>query len=253
MFDSEKVKELNELELIVYTFILENMDQVVEWTIREFSNHCHVSTSTILRCLSKLGFSGYSEFKFSLKEKLMKSRQTFESFYEANVHVDAFLKKVNNESYHVVLDPAIELISLHDHLIFTGIGTSGTLGTYGARYFCNLQFNAYSITDPFIPVPTRGLEKTLVIVLSVSGETGEVIKQIENFKRYGAKILSITNDQHSTIAQLSDCNISYYMPDVSGPDPTDNAINLTTQVPVIALLEILAHQAYQKENTINLK
>ncbi len=51
------------------------------------------------------------------------------------MHVDAFLKKVNNESYHVVLDPAIELISLHDHLIFTGIGTSGTLGTYGARYF----------------------------------------------------------------------------------------------------------------------
>ena len=240
MFDSEKVKELNELELIVYTFILENMNQIVEWTIREFSNHCHVSTSTILRCLSKLGFSGYSEFKFSLKEKLTKSRQTFESFYEANVHVD-------------VLDPAIELISLHDHLIFTGIGTSGTLGTYGARYFSNLQFNAYSITDPFIPVPTRGLEKTLVIVLSVSGETGEVIKQIENFKRYGAKILSITNDQHSTIAQLSDCNISYYMPDVSGPDPTDNAINLTTQVPVIALLEILAHQAYQKENAINLK
>ena len=26
MFDSEKVKELNELELIVYTFILENMN-----------------------------------------------------------------------------------------------------------------------------------------------------------------------------------------------------------------------------------
>lgn len=30
MFDSEKVKELNELELIVYTFILENMNQIVE-------------------------------------------------------------------------------------------------------------------------------------------------------------------------------------------------------------------------------
>ena len=87
-----------------------------------------------------------------------------------------------------------------------------------------------------------------MIALSVSGETVEIIKQIEDFKRFGAQILSITNDQHSTIARLADFNISYYMPEVSGPDPTDEAINLTTQVPVVALLEILAQQAYQREN-----
>ncbi|GAA2917073.1 MurR/RpiR family transcriptional regulator [Enterococcus pseudoavium] len=248
MFDSQKVKELNELEMIVYTFIIENMEQISGLTIRDLSESCHVSTSTILRCLNKLGYSGYSEFKYALKEYLTQKGQSFEAFYDANVHVDAFLKKVNNESYHIVLDPAIDLILSNKHLVFTGIGTSGTLGTYGARYFSNLQFNSYSITDPFIPVPKRGLDTTLVIALSVSGETVEIIKQIEDFKRFGAQILSITNDQHSTIARLADFNISYYMPEVSGPDPTDEAINLTTQVPVVALLEILAQQAYQREN-----
>ena len=247
MFDSQKVKDLNELELIVYTFIVENIERVGEMTIRDLSDNCHVSTSTILRCLNKLGYSGYTEFKYSLKENLSKNGQSFEAFYDANVHVDAFLKKVNNESYHTDIDPAIDLILASKHLVFSGIGTSGTLGTYGARYFSNLLFNAYAITDPFIPVPTRGVDTTLVIALSVSGETVEIIKQIENFKRYGAKILSITNDQHSTIAQLADFNISYYMPEVTGPDPTEEFINLTTQVPVIALLEILAHQAYQRE------
>ena len=247
MFDSQKVKELNELELIVYTFIVENMDRVGGMTIRDLSESCHVSTSTILRCLNKLGYSGFTEFKYALKENLSREGQSFEAFYDANVHVDAFLKKVNNESYHTVIDPAIDLIMDSKHLVFSGIGTSGTLGTYGARYFSNLQFNAYAITDPFFPVPTRGLDTTLVIALSVSGETVEIIKQIEDFKRYGAKILSVTNDQHSTIAQMADFNISYYMPEVTGPDPTEEFINLTTQVPVIALLEILAHQAYQRE------
>ncbi|MBO0454386.1 MULTISPECIES: MurR/RpiR family transcriptional regulator [Enterococcus] len=248
MFDSQKVKELNELELLVYTFIVENMERIGGLTIRDLSDSCHVSTSTILRCLNKLGYSGYAEFKYALKENLSRQGQSFEAFYDANVHVDAFLKKVNNESYHVVIDPAIELILNSKHIVFSGIGTSGTLGTYGARYFSNLLFNAYAITDPFIPVPTRGLDTTLMIALSVSGETVEIIKQIESFKRYGAKILSITNDQHSTIAQMADFNISYYMPEVAGPDPTEESINLTTQVPVIALLEILAHQAYQREN-----
>lgn len=250
MFDSQKVKDLNELELIVYTYIVENIEQIGKLTIRDLSDGCHVSTSTILRCLNKLGFSGYSEFKYALKENLAQKGQSFEAFYDANVHVDAFLKKVNNESYHTTLDPAVDLIVNSKHLVFSGIGTSGTLGTYGARYFSNLLFNAYAITDPFSPVPTKGLDTTLTIALSVSGETVEIIKQIEDFKRYGAKILSITNDQHSTIAQMADFNISYYMPEVTGPDPTEEFINLTTQVPVIALLEILAHQAYQREHGI---
>lgn len=36
-----------------------------------------------------------------------------------------------------------------------------------------------------------------------------------------------------------------------GPHLTDEAINLTTQVPVIALIEILAHQAYKREMATN--
>lgn len=251
MFDSQKVKDLNELELVVYTSMLENLEEVYSWTIRELSEKCHVSTSTILRCLAKLGFSGYSEFKFALKEELTKQKQSFESFYDANVQVDAFLKRVNNDTYRMILDPAVELIVNSNHIVFSGIGTSGTLGMYGSRYFSNLEFNAYAITDPFIPVPVKGLDNTLVIILSVSGETKEIIKQIEDFKRNGAKILSITNNEHSTIAQLSDSNLSYYMPEVGGPHLTDEAINLTTQVPVIALIEILAHQAYKKEMEAN--
>ncbi len=119
-------------------------------------------------------------------------------------------------------------------MAFSGIGTSGILGTYGSRYFANLGINAYSIVDPFLPVPPRGMENTLAIILSVSGETIQMIKQTEDFKRYGAKVLSITNDEKSTIAQMADYNISYYMPVVSGGKEVD--LNLTTQVPVITLI-----------------
>ena len=123
------------------------------------------------------------------------------------------------------------------HILFTGIGTSGMLGAYGSRYFTNLDLNAYSLSDPFAPIPPRGLENTLVILLSVSGETDRMIEQLRDFKRYGAKTLSITNDEHSTIARLSDYNISYYMPEVGSP--REAHLNLTTQVPVVALAVVL--------------
>lgn len=249
MFNLEKVQSLNELEMIVYQYILENMQTIPKLTIRQLSADCHVSTSTILRFCSKMGFDGFSELKYALKNEGEQQEQTFEQYYDATIHVDSFLKRINQQTYYETLKPAIRLIASTRHVVFSGIGTSGILGSYGSRYFANVGINAYSIGDPFTPIPQRGFENTLAIVLSVSGETSEVIKQVTDFKRSGAKVLSITNDEHSTIARLADYNISYYMPDERSVY-ADPYINITTQIPVIALIELLAHQA-SKEFGLN--
>ncbi|MBO0467173.1 MurR/RpiR family transcriptional regulator [Enterococcus plantarum] len=241
MFDLEKVQSLNELEMLVYQYILEHMDNVPMLTIRQLSTNCHVSTSTILRFCSKMGFDGFSELKYAIKKE-KQQEHSFEQYYDATVHVDSFLKRLNQQTFYETLKPAITMIASARHIVFSGIGTSGILGNYGSRYFANMGINAYSIDDPFTPIPQRGFENTVAIILSVSGETTEIIKQSTDFKRSGAKILSITNDEHSTIARLADYNISYYMPDERSIY-IDPYINITTQIPVIALIELLAHQA----------
>ena len=211
MFDEEKIKRLNELEMAVYKYIVQHFEEIDQLTIRELSAACHVSTSTILRCITKLGYRGYSELKYAICQKKEQDARAFDLFYDATIQVNTFLKKVNNEDYRKFIQPAVELILSARHVAFSGIGTSGILGTYGSRY---------------------------------SGETIQMIKQTEDFKRYGAKVLSITNDEKSTIAQMADYNISYYMPVVSGGKEVD--LNLTTQVPVITLIELLAHQVYKQ-------
>lgn len=161
--------------------------------------------------------------------------------YDSTIEVDHFLKKVNQEDYSLILEEAVEYIVQAEHLLFTGTGTSHILGQYGSRYFLNLGMNAHSVSDPFAPVPKVGLDTTLVIVLSVSGETSEVIRQIQWFKEKGVMVLSVTNNEHSTLAHLANCNISYYMPEIR--NDSQSMINLTTQVPVIMILELLAHRA----------
>lgn len=248
MFELEKVKSLNELEMAVYEYVISHLKEVQKMTIRELSDVCHVSTSTILRCCNKLGFQGYSELKYAIKKELSRRSPSFESFFDTTVQVDQFLKKVNQENYHKVLEPAVELICESNQVIFFGIGTSGILGEYGSRYFMNVGMVAFSITDPFTPLPANGLEKTLAIILSVSGETEEMITQAQNFKQIGAKILSITNQEYSTLAKLSNYNLSYHMPEITSmPDPS---LNLTTQTPVVTLIEILAHQSNKKTKNI---
>ncbi|MBL1228844.1 MurR/RpiR family transcriptional regulator [Enterococcus sp. BWB1-3] len=241
MFDLEKIQSLNDLELIVYQYIIEHLEQIPKLTIRELSAKCHVSTSTILRFCTKMDFEGFSELKFAVK-KANNEPSEFEDYYASAVHVDSFLKKINRETYQETFKPAVDLILNARHVVFIGLGTSGVLGGYGSRYFANIGINAYSVGDPFTPIPPRGFESTLVVVLSVSGETSELIKMVLDFKKSNAHILSITNDETSTIARLADYNISYYMPDEKSAY-ADPYINLTTQIPVIALIELLAHQA----------
>ena len=42
MFDLEKVQTLNELEMLVYHYVLEHLHQIPQQTIRQLATSCHV-------------------------------------------------------------------------------------------------------------------------------------------------------------------------------------------------------------------
>lgn len=93
------------------------------------------------------------------------------------------------------------------------------------------------LEDTFYPI-TKDMKTTVVIALSVSGETKGVIDLINQFKVSKCVILSITNQSNSTIAKMSDWNISYNM----DMHQANGGYNATTQVPVLFLIEALARR-----------
>jgi len=84
------------------------------------------------------------------------------------------------------------------------------------------------------------MESALVIALSESGETEQVIKQAERFRQHNCKLLSITNKEACTLAKISDLHLTYYI----RRRLVQNEYNITTQVPVIYLLETLGRRIY---------
>lgn len=122
--------------------------------------------------------------------------------------------------------------------MFYGIGSSATLGKYGARYFSDVGKYAQYIDDPFYPIPKNYNDNCVLIALSVSGESREVIEEIRQYKEMGTKIVSITNTDNCTIARMADLAIAYYMPLVK----LDREYNITTQVPLVLILETLGHK-----------
>ena len=84
MFNYEILKSLNDMEMLVYDYLMKNKEKVTYMTVRELADEVHVSTATVMRFCRKAGFDGYSEFKVKFKmflnEEKNKKHQVNEEF-----------------------------------------------------------------------------------------------------------------------------------------------------------------------------
>ncbi|SQA99586.1 SIS domain [Cedecea neteri] len=87
-----------------------------------------------------------------------------------------FLKAPITKNLILSIDHAIDIICSSERIIFVGAGTSGALAKYGARFFSNVGKFSNHIDDPYFPVTNDMARNALAIVLSVSGETEEILR-----------------------------------------------------------------------------
>ena len=236
MFSYKQIQSLNELEMEVYNYVILHLDEVATMKIRDLADQAHVSTTTIMRFCNKLDCNGYSEFK--VKIKLMHKEKKKSDFFETPQLMQEFFKRAQTKEFDILLDHAADLIMSTHKILFYGIGSSGILGKYGARFFSNIGKYSQYLEDPFYPFPQKYYEGAVLIVLSVQGEQRTVIDQICGYKSQHAKVISITNMETSTVAKMADLNISYYMPlNIVGKN-----YNITAQVPVVYILETIGRK-----------
>jgi len=243
LFTQEKINKFNSIEMDIYLYIQENSDEIDGLKIRELASKLHVSTATILRFCKKLGCSGYAEFKYKYKEnmaptvtKLTNEVRESDKYFRFETHDGA------EELEKRILEVA-EFMKTANKIIFIGDGTSGVMAKYGALFLTTMGRSAQYIDAPFVPIPVEDHRNTVVIALSVSGETIALIDRLEGFKSLGAKITSITNGKENTISKLADIALYYDIPKeeflVVGPKKTVIRVNGASQIPAMYLIEAL--------------
>nr|ABK34440.1 RpiR [Serratia marcescens] len=174
MFTHKAIAELNALELMVYTYVSKHKNQVMYMTIRELAEAAGVSTTTVLRFCKKMGCDGYSEFRIRFKLYL---EQTDAPPADSGIgEILSFFKSVSNEEFNQLIDQAVHHIAAAERIIFVGISTSGALGKYGARFFSNVGKFSTHIDDPYYPVNSDMYKNAVAIMLSVTGETEEILR-----------------------------------------------------------------------------
>lgn len=115
------------------------------------------------------------------------------------------------KNVHDALDESyVEAINLirqcKGKVIFTGVGKSGHIGEKLAATFASTGTPSFFVHSTEALHGDLGMieEKDIVIAISNSGETKEVLSIIPSIKYIGSKIISITGNKNSTLAKQSD-------------------------------------------------
>lgn len=233
MFTVEEIQSLNELELAVYEYVMQHKSSVSYMRIRELAGEAHVSTTTVLRFCKKMGCDGYTEFKLRMKEYA--GQKQVNELPEDLSEIKAFFERLETRQVRETMEKAAAMIARANNIIFVGIGNSGYIGQYGARYFTNLGKFSLFVSDPFYPVNMLDAQSTVAIVLSVSGELEQVVASVNALKKAGCGVISITNTEQCTVAKMADINLSYYITMHRG----ELLVDYSSQVPAVYLLEQL--------------
>jgi DNA-binding MurR/RpiR family transcriptional regulator len=250
LFNYERIKRLNDLEFNVYNCIVTLDSKVLGMKIRDLAIASHVSTTVVLNFCKKMDCEGWTAFKIKYKEELQKNKA-----YESNEpitqqlieHLQMYAQDTQKQDQ---LNKIVNLIYHSRRVIFIGAGPSGILAKYAALHFTTMEKTAQHIDSPYYPISEDDYHDTIVIALSVSGETKSVIQRLTRFKSLNATLVSITNTDENTMSKLSDLSLSYFVPQEEfyiSEKLDEIHVTATTQIPVMYIIELMAKKFRKKK------
>ena len=121
------------------------------------------------------------------------------------IESEAILKLLQSLDQRFV-DAVLLCYACRGRVVVIGMGKSGIIGKKIAATLASTGTPAFFLHPAEALHGDLGmvLKDDMVIILSYSGETGEVLRLIPSLKRQSLKIISITGDVKSTLAKMSD-------------------------------------------------
>ncbi|HEY7185258.1 MAG TPA: KpsF/GutQ family sugar-phosphate isomerase [Vicinamibacterales bacterium] len=147
------------------------------------------------------------------------------------------------------------LLDCRGRVIVTGIGKSGIICQKIAATFSSTGTASYFLHPVEALHGDLGVIQSddVVLAISYSGET-EVVRLIEPIKRLGARLIAITGDCHSTLAQRADVVIHTRISDDASPlnlVPTASAITALALGDALAMTLLVA-KGFQLDDFLHL-
>lgn len=227
---SQKEKEIADY-ILLHKGLIQNIN------IRELADRTHSSTSTITRFCKKIGCESFVDFKIRL------SREA-----EQPADHDSDLTRVNHLYHEVIrvtadmmreddVQSVVRMIKKASRVQLYGLGSSGLSALEFKYRLMRMNIHVDAVTDSHMMIMSAALlgEGDLIIGLSNTGRTDEVIEAMSTGKKNGAHTVSITNYKDTPLTDISD--ITLFTPSMHR---TGDQQFINSQLAIIYVLDVIS-------------
>ncbi|CEQ24446.1 RpiR family transcriptional regulator [[Clostridium] sordellii] len=210
---------------ILIEYIKNNIKDVFYKPISQIAKESNIGEATITRFSKKMGFNGLQDFKVTLAQEissLSKNKNIINSNIENNEPVVDTAKKLLISNINI-LESTVDIINGQDihkssqliinakRIYFVGIGYSGIIAQDSNYKFMRIGLNCVSFDSSHTMIMMASIMEKgdLLIAISHSGETDEIIKTVKLAKENEVDVISITKKKESSLKDISDIHLEY--------------------------------------------
>lgn len=208
---------LTSVEKRIADLLLRDPKSFIEYTAAELSSLADISQGSINNFSKRCGAAGFSEFKLKVAEALPFYEKIPFSGIEKSSSIKDVMKlkmegilsafrntlEINDEE---ALKSAVNKILNARRIEVYGVFYSGIAAKDFARQLIQLGIQASFISDMLLCAVSASMleSEDLVIAVSMSGSTKDILDAAGNAKKNGASVIAITSNKRSKLAALSD-------------------------------------------------
>ncbi|MHC2594635.1 RpiR family carbohydrate utilization transcriptional regulator [Kluyvera sp. 1366] len=224
-------------------FILTDPQKVLYLTITELARETDTSEASVTRLCRHLGCKGYTEFKMALaldvqhnQPAAVASGDSIDMLVEETVQALRDTGKFINRE---VLQNAVEALHQAKTIQIYGVAASAITGEYLHYRLLRLGKSAQLFGDMHRAAMNASTlrEGDLVIAISASGSTKDVMHVVKVAKKQNARVLMLSNTLRSPMGSLADMLLV-----AARPEGPFNAGALSGKVGAMMLVEVLINE-----------
>ncbi|GFZ32309.1 transcriptional regulator [Clostridium zeae] len=237
-------KKITALEEQVLEYIIDHIDNVMDIGVRGVAAENYTSTSTIMRLSKKLGFTGFIDMVYNIIPLVSNKNSGTVEKSEALIGTDInFLFKYIEEEH---VNRFIELLSsgTKKYIFIYARGYSKIAGEYFNKKMLGIGIKSILI-DSIGSFENNLEDMEMLIVISKSGETKEVLDKVEVAKKKNKVVVSFTKEVENSISELSD--VSFKIFDMHKLDDS-NMLPNSFFANMLMLMEYLIYRYYEETN-----
>lgn len=228
---------LSTTEKRIADYVTSHTEELANIHIRDLAEKSNVSIATITRFCQKIGVQSFVEFKIHLRDELTKSVAS-DNLIDEMAHIYKVIISGSNAliSESQIIE-ACTLIEQASRIEIYGIGSSALSGQELKFRLMRMGMRVDAHGDSHTMVMNASLlsANDLVIAISNSGHTQDIIDAATLAKQNDAKLLLITNHEHTPLSDLADLLLLSY-----SPKPFYSKGFLNAQISILHILDLIS-------------